>query len=86
MPITPITTSNIQSTKKHQLLNPVTVTGYGALFLGGSSVIAAKNKKIKNHVYLAYAAGALAIAHTAFIEWFKFKRNHLASEIKSNKK
>ncbi len=82
MPIVPISTANTQSTRKKQLLNPVAATGYGALFLGGASAIAAKNKKIKSHVYIAYAAGALAIAHTALIEWYKFKRNHPTSELK----
>jgi len=72
-PILPTTTH--PQNKKRQFLNPVSITGYGALITGGASVVTAVNKKIKTHKYLAYLAGALAIAHTAIIEIQKFNRN-----------
>lgn len=51
---------------KHQA---VKYTGYGALALGIASGVVAKNKKIKLHTKLAYAAGILALVHTGLIEW-----------------
>ena len=61
-------------TKKHSFLNPASLTGYGALGCALGSVVAIKNKSFKWHKYLAYAAGALAIAHVGLIEWFHRKK------------
>lgn len=72
MPIPPINPSNTSQPRKRSFFTPVSVTGYGALILGGASAIAARKKKIKNHVYIAYAAGALALIHTALVEWRRF--------------
>ena len=73
-PISPLNTQNTL-TKKRPFITPVSATGYGALIAGGASVVTAVNKKIKTHKYLAYLAGALAIAHTAIIEIQRFNRN-----------
>lgn len=77
MAIQPITPAVSQTTKpsKRPFITPVSATGYGALICGGASVVTAVNKKIKTHKYLAYLAGALAIAHTAIIEMHRFNRN-----------
>jgi len=82
MPIPPINSVNsVISTntvntsakaRKYSFLTPVSATGYGTLLLGGASAILARKKKIKPHIYLAYAAGALAVIHTALIEWHRF--------------
>lgn len=73
-PISP-TISQTTLTKKRPAITPVSATGYGALVAGGASVVTAINKKIKTHKYLAYLAGALAIAHTAIIEMHRFNKN-----------
>lgn len=80
VPITAInninTTTLTQSSqpKKHNPINPASVTGYGALGCAVGSVIAIKNKSFKWHKYLAYAAGAFALAHVGIIEWFHHKK------------
>lgn len=84
MPIPPINPANTSKPRKRLFLNPVSATGYGALILGGASAIAAKNKKIKNHIYIAYAAGALALIHTAIVEWHRFGK-HSAKPDSNNK-
>lgn len=66
MAIQPISNITAKSSNIPKL-NPVTATGYGALVTGTASVIAASNKKIKWHKYLAYAAGAFAFLHTGLI-------------------
>ncbi len=46
------------------------------LCYGVGSVIAIKNKSFKWHKYLAYASGALALAHIGLIEWFHNKKKN----------
>ena len=58
---------NNAGTKPKIKMNPVSVTGYGALGLGTLSVVSAANKKVKSHKYLGYLAGALAFIHTGII-------------------
>lgn len=75
MAIQPVNSATTpKQTPKRPFITPVSATGYGALILGGASAITARNKKIKTHKYLAYVAGALAIAHTALIEWHRFSK------------
>lgn len=72
--------SNVQSiqtqnnnVKKHSYINPASATGYGATACAIGSVAAIKNKSFKWHKNLAYAAGALVLAHIGIIEWFHNK-------------
>lgn len=58
---------NNAGTKPKIKMNPVSVTGYGALGLGTLSVVSAANKKVKSHKYFGYLAGALAFIHTGLI-------------------
>ncbi len=67
MAIQPIIAQNSTAVKRKPL-NPVLLTGYASLALGTASVVAAANKKIKAHKYLAYIAGALAFLHTGIVE------------------
>lgn len=53
--------------------SPAKITGYAALAAGIASGVLAKNKKIKLHTQLAYAAGILSLAHIGVIEWFHYK-------------
>lgn len=63
------------TTNKHKHI-AVKYTGYGALGFGIASGIVAKNHKIKQHKYLAYIAGALAVAHAAIVEYFHHKKKN----------
>lgn len=74
MSITGVGAADSTKSRSNYKFNYVKYTGYGSLALGAASGIAAMNKKIKPHKYLAYAAGILAIVHTGIIEWFHFKR------------
>lgn len=75
MSVTGISTADSVKPRSNYKYNYVKYTGYGALALGVASGVAAMNKKIKPHKYLAYAAGILAFVHTGIIEWFRFQRN-----------
>lgn len=63
-------TNNVQ-----RKFNYVKYSGYAALGFGIASGVAASSfKKIKVHKYLAYAAGILAVVHTALIEMRRFNQ------------
>lgn len=75
----PAVAADIQTTKAAQppkkRTNYVKVTGYTATALGVGSAIAAANKKIQLHKYLAYAAGILTAAHIGIVEWYHHKKS-----------
>ena len=60
--------------KKINSYNLVRYTGYGTLALGTLSVIQGVRHKTKTHKLFAIAAIALAIAHTAVIEYLNHKK------------
>lgn len=68
--------AQVKNTQKHSYFNPANITGYATLASGVGSVIAIKNKSFKWHKYLAYASGALALAHIGLIEWFHNKKKN----------
>ncbi len=82
MPIQPINNISTTIKKKKTPLNPVNVTGYGALGFGTISAILAYKKKFKTHKYLGYLAGLLAFVHTGIIEFYHYKKSKSAREIK----
>ena len=66
---------NSKTNNMQRKFNYVKYSGYGALGLGVASGMAAGSfKKVKLHKYLAYAAGILAVVHTALIEMRHFNQ------------
>lgn len=74
--ITNISTTQPQpkTNRKRPFFNPVSVTGYAATACGIGSVAAIKNKSGKWHKNLAYAMGALVLAHVGLLEWYHHKK------------
>ncbi len=68
-----ITNNQTSPAKKKIWKNPVRDTGYAAVVLGATSVIAANRKKINLHKYLAWAAGLLSAVHIGIVEYYKHK-------------
>ncbi len=75
MQIPPVGTTNQTTTPNKKIWkHPLRDTGYASAALGIASGIAGSSKKIKLHKYLAYAAGALMLAHIGLAEYFKHKK------------
>lgn len=81
MPIPPVSAVNTSTQSRKQMkINPVTVTGYGALVFGTASAIEGYRKKIKPHKYFAWGAGILAFVHTGLVEYRRFNRKKIQKE------
>ena len=75
-PIINILPSKQNTTTTQQIKKPnyVKLTGYGAAGAMGLSVLAASNKKIKLHKYLAVLSGVLTLLHIGIIESYHIKK------------